>query len=121
MTTNFMWAATKQQVELSAIERYVERWHNGEGENASLAQFLGMTQAEYADWRRDPSCLPVLVERRVAMFRLLQERSKKDTGKAKEAPCIKAVGDGHDLQEELQSPSPRIRHTAGIPTAGSAL
>ena len=32
-----------------------EKWHSGEGKGTTLAQYLGMSAAEYAAWVADPS------------------------------------------------------------------
>lgn len=45
------------------VDDYVERWHAGEGEG-SLADFLGLSSAEYDAWVNDAGALRRLLERR---------------------------------------------------------
>lgn len=39
------------------IDDHVDRWHAGEGQGISLAEYLGLTDAEYKAWVEDPEAL----------------------------------------------------------------
>lgn len=44
---NFLDACLNGEAFIEEIEDYVEKWHDGEGENQELYEFLGFTKDEY--------------------------------------------------------------------------
>jgi len=64
---------------LDQIDDYIDEWHDSQS-NETLASFLGMTEAEYALWVKNPGALQSIVNshkrrpdedrrRRVSTFR----------------------------------------------------
>lgn len=43
------------------IENWVDEWHDASGTSPSLAEFLGMTDEEYAVWVEKPDALPFIL------------------------------------------------------------
>jgi hypothetical protein len=52
------------QATISEMEEYVDAWHQSPDDGRSLAEFLGLTQAEYALWVEKPSALESLLNHR---------------------------------------------------------
>lgn len=71
MTTekNFMERAVRGDVGFD-IDDYVEAWHRGDGGDAPISAFLGMSEDEYRLWVEWPNVLPYIVERRREEARL---------------------------------------------------
>jgi len=51
------------KVSLDDIDDYVDAWHKAPG-GESLGRFLGMKNAEYSLWVRDPDTLPYIIKAR---------------------------------------------------------
>ena len=51
------------------IDDFIDRWHEGEG-SCSLAQFLGMSDDEYALWVEKPSALELIIQAHAEGMRL---------------------------------------------------
>lgn len=85
-----------RETDLHALD-YVEAWHeSGEEETRSLAEYLGMTDAEYALWFISPRLLPSIVAARqtgrpVREFVLAFYEQLRDAGDAREAPVLWAL------------------------------
>lgn len=62
-TNNVMERYIQGEAEPSDFDDAVEQWHSNSSP-VSLAEFLGMSDAEYAEWVVDPSALNVIAERR---------------------------------------------------------
>lgn len=43
------------EANLEEIDDYVEKWHNGDGRNMELYEYLGMTKQEYSVWMLKPN------------------------------------------------------------------
>jgi len=56
-------------VPLSAIEDWVERWHEGGGFGLELHEYLGLSEEEYEWWVQDPEMLVVAFRRRIRKSR----------------------------------------------------
>lgn len=52
---------------LEAVDDYVDRWHDG-GAEGTLAEFLGLSLAEYDAWVRDAGVMDGIVEGRGGSF-----------------------------------------------------
>lgn len=63
---------------LRDIDAYVERWHNGAGENMALSAFLGLTLIQYVAWVREPSSLETVVPRPTVPAVLPRVRAYRD-------------------------------------------
>lgn len=62
---NFIEAVLKGRVsDLDEIDDWVDAWHNGEGQNLELYQYLGMTHEEYCIWAPHPSKLVEIIKAR---------------------------------------------------------
>jgi hypothetical protein len=46
---------------ISEIDDFVDRWHDAVDEERSLAEFLGLTESEYALWVKQPSALKLII------------------------------------------------------------
>ncbi len=57
------------EVHRDDIDDFVDRWHNDDAP-CSLAQFLGMSDAEYALWVEKPSALDLIIQAHAAGMRL---------------------------------------------------
>jgi hypothetical protein len=62
----FIDLAVRGQVSLTAIDDFVDAWHNSANEPGSLHAWLGMTAAEYERWLRAPDTLADIVANRTA-------------------------------------------------------
>lgn len=62
-TSSVMERYLRGEAEPSDFDDAVEEWHSGPSP-VSLAEFLGMSDAEYAEWVVDPSALPAIAARR---------------------------------------------------------
>ena len=51
------------------IEDFVDQWHDGDA-SCSLAEFLGMSDDEYALWVEKPSALSLILQAHAAGMRL---------------------------------------------------
>jgi hypothetical protein len=51
---------------IDELEDWIERWHNGSKDDISLADYLGMTDDEYAGWVNDWTQIEKAIERRKA-------------------------------------------------------
>jgi hypothetical protein len=52
------------------IDNFVEQWHKGAlGRDKELAESLGMSAQEYAQWVRDPAALDGIIAARAARRR----------------------------------------------------
>lgn len=73
-TTTFLNACLYGQASVSDVDDWVDRWHETDGapdgEAVSLAQYLGLTDAEYAQWVTDGSILKDVVIRRAYEHRV---------------------------------------------------
>ncbi len=45
----------------SDVDTYVDRWHEGQAPDTSLADYLGFSPAEYAFWVEKPSAIPYII------------------------------------------------------------
>lgn len=61
---SFMELCLAEEARPDDIDSFVEKWHNGAGENISLSAFLGMTPDEYAAWAIRPSALHAILAER---------------------------------------------------------
>lgn len=62
---DFISLCVASQAAVGDIDDYVERWHKGQaGKGMQLAEFLGMTAEEYAQWVLDPDQLPRIIHSR---------------------------------------------------------
>lgn len=62
MTTTFIDAALGNSATLDDIERWIASWHEEYEGDATLADYLGMTEVEYATWLEDASSLGAIIE-----------------------------------------------------------
>ncbi|MDO7360404.1 MULTISPECIES: hypothetical protein [Acinetobacter] len=46
---------------IDEIDDYIDKWHDGEGENLELFEFLGMTADEYELWLKAPQQLATII------------------------------------------------------------
>lgn len=44
------------------IDKFISAWHNNEGANQHLNEYLGMTWDQYKRWAKDESLLPSILE-----------------------------------------------------------
>lgn len=49
---------------LDEIDDYIDQWHEGEGEDLELHEFLGMSEEEYNLWLKCPKQLATIVSAR---------------------------------------------------------
>lgn len=61
---NFIELCLAGEVSTSAIDDYVETWHNSPHIDLTLPEYLGMQHAEYALWVMNPSMLPTIISHR---------------------------------------------------------
>lgn len=59
---SFIALAAAHRVELSAIDDYIEAWHDSASDE-SLPAYLGMSEAAYLQWLENPDVLTSIVER----------------------------------------------------------
>ena len=63
-TENFIELCLKGNALVEEVDDFVERWHSS-SIDASLRDFLGMSESEYSLWINDPDVLPyVIISRR---------------------------------------------------------
>lgn len=43
------------------IDDYVDAWHEGEADERTLGEFLGMSPDEYARWATNPAALDAII------------------------------------------------------------
>ncbi len=60
MKASFVQMCVQGQATPSEIDDWVDRWHEG-AEHDSLADFLGMSSAEYARWVAHPESLADII------------------------------------------------------------
>jgi hypothetical protein len=64
---------------IDQIDDYIDAWHNDPGDE-SLSQYLGMEQAEYSLWIRDPDTLAYIIKARRenrSSFRLIDDEYRQ--------------------------------------------
>ena len=62
----FMDSVISGKVSMSAIDDYVDNWHDGNS-NLELHEFLGLTHDEYTQWVEKPGSLEDIIIMRRAM------------------------------------------------------
>jgi hypothetical protein len=60
-TMNFMDLCLAGETLASDINDYIDAWHESKDNGQSIAEFLGMTQSEYALWVEKPSSLKLII------------------------------------------------------------
>ena len=80
--TTFLHACLAGDALLTDIDSWVEHWHEAgaERDGRSLAEYLGLNDAEYAVWVEQPSALAFIVmarRHRVSLASLLRDGSKE--------------------------------------------
>lgn len=65
----FLELVLADEVNRDDIDDFVDRWHDGD-ESCSLAQFLGMSDAEYALWVEKPATLELIIQAHASGMRL---------------------------------------------------
>lgn len=58
---NFIQLAAKGEIRLDQIDDFVDIWHLQDVPSGELYEFLGMTEAEYVRWVKDPDTLAEIV------------------------------------------------------------
>jgi hypothetical protein len=61
------------------IDEWVDAWHAGAGSESSLAQYLGMSQEDYAVWAEQPDSLPFILHARRFRVPLKDAVTERDT------------------------------------------
>ena len=57
------------EVQREDIEDFIDHWHEGEPA-CSLAEFLGMSDAEYGLWVEQPTTLELIIQAHIVGMRL---------------------------------------------------
>lgn len=63
MLTTFIDDVCAGKALLEDVDAYVERWHNGHGENITLREYLGLDVPQYVAFMKDPASLKEAVPR----------------------------------------------------------
>lgn len=61
LTSTFMDQCIQGRARISQVDQYVDAWHRSSEGESSLADYLGMTEAEYAQWVENPSSLGQII------------------------------------------------------------
>lgn len=62
---NFVSLCLSGDVLEDEIDDFVESWHEDEGSNQELHEYLGMSWEEYSIWATNPSILPFILSARM--------------------------------------------------------
>ena len=57
---------------IDEIDDFIDKWHNGDGEDLELHEFLGMSDEEYSLWLACPSQLATIISAKRSNISLYQ-------------------------------------------------
>jgi hypothetical protein len=79
MRTSFIALCLEGNVSPAAIDDFVDEWHKN-SDGVPLYRFLGMNEAEYSLWARNPDALAYIIQSRrdgIPLEKLLDDREAR--------------------------------------------